>query len=118
MRIVNLVFLLLLILFAAVQINDPDGPFWAAVYGVGAVWCGIAVFKPRLYVSVAPFALYAISFAAAAFGTFWFWPKTPGFWKQDVWWETETAREGMGMMILVIALLAAGVVAMRARRTA
>jgi hypothetical protein len=35
---------------------------------------------------------------------------------QDVWWETETAREGMGMMILCVALALAGLVALRARR--
>jgi len=35
----------------------------------------------------------------------WFWPQTPGFWHQEVWWVTEEAREGMGMMIAFIALL-------------
>ena len=116
MRIVNIVLLALLILFAAVQYNDPDGTFWAIVYGIGAIWCATAAFRSGLFASTPPFGLYLLSLAGALFGMFWFWPRTPGFWRQDVWWETETAREGMGMMILVIALLAAGYMAMKARR--
>ena len=30
----------------------------------------------------------------------------PGFWRKDVWWVEETAREGMGMMIAFAVLLA------------
>jgi len=116
MRILNGVLLALMILFAAVQYNDPDGPFWAIVYGVGAIWCGLAAFRSGIFASTPPFLLYLASLAAAGFGVVWYWPTTPGWWKQEVWWETETAREGMGMMILVIALLAAGLVAIRARR--
>ncbi|MGR3609855.1 MAG: hypothetical protein ACU0BN_13505 [Sulfitobacter sp.] len=39
------------------------------------------------------------------FGIFWYWPQTPGFWRQEVYWVTEEAREGMGMMIAFAALL-------------
>ena len=115
MRIVNIVFVILLILFAGVQYNDPDGLFWALVYGVGALWCGLAAFKSGIFVKTSPFLLYIASFVAAIFGVIWFWPTTPNWWTQDVWWETETAREGMGMMILAISLLAAGLVAWQVR---
>jgi hypothetical protein len=28
-----------------------------------------------------------------------------GFWRKDVWWVEETAREGMGMMIAFVVLV-------------
>jgi hypothetical protein len=39
---------LLMALFAAVQVNDPDGPLWMLLYGVPAIWAGIAWLRPRL----------------------------------------------------------------------
>lgn len=117
MRIVNGVLAILLILFAVVQYNDPDGLFWAAVYGVGAIWCGLAAFRSSTYRSNAAFGLFGLCLLAAIAGMAHFWPDTPDWWKQDVWWETETAREGMGMMILLAALIVAGVGALGARRS-
>ena len=116
MRIVNGIFVVLLILFSVAQYNDPDGMFWIIVYGVGALWCGVAAFKSGLFSQSPVFGLYALTLLSSIGGLVYFWPKTPQWWMQDVWWETETAREGMGMMILVLALLIAGVVALRARR--
>ncbi len=46
---------------------------------------------------------------AAMAGTVYFWPRMPGFWRHEIWWEEETAREGMGMMIVVMFLLTAWV---------
>ena len=116
MRILNGILCAFLILFAVAQYNDPDGMFWTVVYGAGAIWSAIAAAKPPL-ARITPVAVaFALSFLAAIGGTIWFWPKTPQWWMQDVWWETETAREGMGMMILVICLIAAGLVLNRARR--
>ena len=116
MRILNGILAIVMVLFAVVQYNDPDGVFWAAVYGVGAVWCGLAAFRSGTFTVTPAFFLYIASLAAALFGVIWFWPITPGWWTQEVWWDTETAREGMGMMILTVALCAAGTVALRARR--
>ena len=42
---------------------------------------------------------------AAIVATVWYWPAEEGFWRQEVWWESETAREGMGIMIVTGALL-------------
>lgn len=118
MRIINGIFALLLLLFAAVQYNDPDGAFWIVVYGIGALWCGLAALRPAIYRISLPFMLFAATVVVALYGLFHFWPDTPDWWKQDVWWETETAREGMGMMILLVALILAGIVALRNRRSA
>ncbi len=118
MRILNGIFAVLLVLFVAVQWNDPDGVFWMFVYGIGAVWCALAAFRPAIFAQTLPFALYGLTFVAGLFGLVRYWPSTPGWWQQDVWWETETAREGMGMMILVLALIIAGFIVLRTRRAA
>ena len=117
MRIVNGIFVVLLILFCVVQYNDPDGMFWIAIYGAGVLWCGVAAFRSGLFRQAPVFGLYALTLLASIGGLVYFWPTTPHWWMQDVWWQTETAREGMGMMFLLFALLLAGVVALRARRT-
>lgn len=116
MRIINGVLFVLLILFIGVQYNDPDGMLWAAIYGSGVIWCGVAAFRPRLFAMGPVFGLFTLTVVAAIAGLFYFWPDTPRWWMQDVWWETETAREGMGMMILSIALAFTGFVALRFRR--
>lgn len=116
MRILNGIFAALLVLFALVQWNDPDGVFWMFVYGIGAVWCAIAAFRPTVFTHSSALLIYGATFVAACFGLARFWPKTPGWWQQDVWWETETAREGMGMMILVLSLIIAGLIVVRVRR--
>ena len=46
MRTVYILLGLLMVAFAAVQYNDPDGPLWAAIYLVPAVWALLAAFKP------------------------------------------------------------------------
>ena len=106
MRVVSAVFGVLMLLFAVVQYNDPDAVFWGAIYGVAAVWCGVAAYRPALVAGPVR-TLLVISLAAAVFGVVWYWPQTPGFWRQEVWWNTETAREGMGMAIVLAALAVA-----------
>lgn len=88
-----------------VQYNDPDGPLWMAIYSVPAIWAAIALFRqPWLGNKLVHFALLFCLFVAVV-GVIYFWPTSAGWWRQDVWWEVETAREGMGMMIVVIVLL-------------
>lgn len=105
MRIANGILSLLMLLFAGVQYNDPDGFFWMFVYGGGAIWAAVACFKTEWFDSgPVVWALWA-SLAAALAGTVYFWPKSDGWWRIDVWWNTETAREGMGMMVLAVVLV-------------
>ncbi|WP_146347370.1 transmembrane 220 family protein [Phaeobacter marinintestinus] len=106
MRVVAAVFCGLMVLFALVQYNDPDALYWGVIYGAAAIWCGLAAFRPAM-ISGRGRTLLLGFLAIAAFGVVWYWPKTPGFWTQEVWWVTETAREGMGMMIVFIALIIA-----------
>ena len=96
MRIVSGVLAVLLVVFMVVQFNDPDGPIWMVIYGIGAVWCLIAAIGGMVY----------------------FWPEVSNWWDIDVWWPEitgETSREGMGMMVLVVFLSVAGLTMMRHR---
>jgi hypothetical protein len=116
MRIANGAFCVVLILFAAAQYNDPDYLLWGAIYGIAALFTGVAALRPRAFAS-GPFTTsYVVALAASFGGMVYYWPDTPGWWVQEVWWSTETAREGMGMMIVVAAMLVAIPVILRVRR--
>jgi hypothetical protein len=45
MKIVNLILAVMFLLFAFVQINDPDPALWIAIYGIMAVVCIMAAFN-------------------------------------------------------------------------
>ena len=63
MKIFNLIFCVLFILFAALQYNDPDPYIWIPLYLFAAILCWLAFrkrFYPRLYlVGITIYALYA-----------------------------------------------------------
>ncbi len=115
MRYLNGFFCVIMILFVVVQYNDPDYAYWMAIYGIPAFWTGVAALRPavlrrRVYAS----GLVLTTVAAAA-GMVYHWPKTPGWWRQETWWDDELAREGMGMMIVTLVLLVVLLTAWRAR---
>jgi len=104
MRAVYILCLILMALFIGMQYNDPDGTIWMLIYAIPAVWAAIAAFRHQLLRNkVAHFALLFCIFVSVA-SMLYFWPKTEGWWRQDVWWEEETAREGMGLMIVTIVM--------------
>lgn len=103
MRYVNIVLGLVMLLFAAVQLNDPDALLWFFIYLVPGVLAVLAGFRPSLLKN--GFAVLAVITALSLAGVVYYWPKTADFWRIDVWWETETAREGIGMMIVAAVLL-------------
>lgn len=118
MKYVNILFCAVMILFAAVQYNDPDAFLWVPVYLVPAVFAGLAAFRIRSLHARLPQLLLGSCLLLAILGTIFYWPQTSGFWRTEVWWETETAREGMGMMIATLVIgVAAATVAMDAART-
>ncbi len=104
MRYVNGGLCAIMILFVIVQYNDPDYAFWTVIYGIPAVWAGVAAFRPAALRRKLPIAGLVLCTAAAVAGTVYFWPKTPGWWRQDVWWNNELAREGMGLMAVSIVM--------------
>ncbi|MBX2886270.1 MAG: transmembrane 220 family protein [Granulosicoccus sp.] len=107
MRYLNLLLALLMLVFIAVQYNDPDGVIWMLIYLFPAIWALFAAFKPNILRSTAPSLLLALSIVVSIGLMVYYWPTSPGWWKQEIWWEVETAREGMGMMIVTIVLLVA-----------
>ena len=104
MRIVYGILAALMLLFAVVQYNDPDAVFWIGVYGLSAIWCALAALGSPV-LSFGPVRiLFTLSLLGAIAGVVWFWPTVAEWWKQEIWWNVETAREGMGMMIVVVCL--------------
>ncbi|MFK8082029.1 MAG: transmembrane 220 family protein [Granulosicoccus sp.] len=105
MRYASIVLMCLMLLFMGVQYNDPDGLMWMVIYAVPACWCAVAGFWWRAFDHAATQWALACSILAALGGIFLFWPLTPRFWTKDVWYNVETAREGMGLMIVTGVLL-------------
>lgn len=115
MRYVFIVLAVLMLLAAAVQYNDPDGPLWMLYYGVPAIWCALAALKPDVFAAGPARLLLAASVIAAVVLTIVYWPTAPGFWREQVWQMgmtdpqasqiAEQSREGMGLMIATAVLL-------------
>lgn len=117
MRAVNLLLCLAMLAAVAVQYDDPDGPLWMLYYGVPAFWAGLMVWRRgALPQPAAPWrlALWA-SLAVWAGLTVFYWPGMPGFWRKEVWWVEETAREGMGMMMAFAVVVVAWLTSRRSR---
>ena len=104
MRVLYLVIAALMLLFAVVQYNDPDGLLWALIYVVPAAFALLALIWPSLITGTG-FKLLGACVVLAAAATFYYWPTEPDFWRQEVWWNSETAREGLGMMAVLVSLL-------------
>ena len=112
MKIFNLVFCILFILFAALQYNDPDPYVWMPIYLFAAVLCWLA-FRGKYY-PAACLAGIAVYFAYAVFLFF----TNDGVWdwmtKHDAANIAETmhaekpwiedAREFFGLLILIVVL--------------
>ena len=64
MKIFNIFFCIVFILFAAVQYNDPDPYIWIPIYGYAAVLCWFAFkgkYYPRAYtIGITVFLAYAL----------------------------------------------------------
>ncbi len=118
MRYVFAVLAILMFLFVGVQYNDPDGPLWMGFYGVPAVWAGVAALRPRILAGSGARALLVVSTAAIIALTIAFWPPVQGWWLTSVWWESEEAREGMGLMAASVVLLAVAAASFSRRQTA
>jgi hypothetical protein len=112
MRYLNGFICALLTLFVIVQYNDPDALLWMLIYGIPAVWAGLAAWRPG-GLSRSPPALGALGacLILALAGMIYMWPA-----EFSTWWDVEEVREGMGLMIVTIALLVAALTLWRSRR--
>jgi hypothetical protein len=105
MRYANILLGVLMVLFAAVQYNDPDALLWIVIYLIPAAWAFTAAFRLPRVASKTGIALLWVTLALGLGALVYYWPQTPGFWRKDVWWNDEEAREGMGVMIALAVLL-------------
>ena len=112
MRYLNGFICALLCLFAIAQYNDPDAIVWGLIYGIPAVWAGLAAWRPG-GLSRSPAALAALGacLILALAGTVYMWPAD-----FSVWWDVEEVREDMGLMIVTTALLVVALTLWRFRR--
>ncbi|MGI9424822.1 MAG: transmembrane 220 family protein, partial [Hyphomicrobiaceae bacterium] len=85
MRYLNGVLCLLMILFAAVQYNDPDGLLWAAIYAVPAAFAGLATWQPGWLKAGFVRTAHVAAIAAAVATVVYYWPTADDFWRIDVW---------------------------------
>jgi hypothetical protein len=93
-------------LFALVQYNDPDGPLWMVLYGVPAIWAGIAAMRPHLLAGTVALVLLGASLLVWLVLVVVLWPPEDAWWRMEVWWESEESREGMGLMLATAVLVA------------
>ncbi len=106
-KTVTLVFLLIYLLSAAVQYNDPDPERWIAIYGLAALAC-VAVLidrKPHYYI----FWIMAVGYLMAAY--FQWPPQFEGFLFDEVKMRSlniELARESGGLVICAVGMVLMG----------
>jgi hypothetical protein len=99
MRYVHAALLAILVLFAALQVNDPDWYYWGPVYLLAAGWSALALWQPgafaRSQVARIGAPVSAVLFLA---GFAWLAPNLgPG------WIHNEEARESLGYLICAVA---------------
>jgi Transmembrane family 220, helix len=111
MRIVNLILAIMFLLFAFVQVNDPDPVIWILVYGLMAVFSVMAMFEfyPQkfLIATAAVYTLYSLTLITGVIE--WY---QSGNWaglfddvaKMDHLY-IEESREFLGLMICIIVLI-------------
>jgi hypothetical protein len=112
MKIFNIFFCLVFILFAALQYNDPDPYVWMPIYLYAAVLCALAArnkFYPKAYwLGIAVYAVYATYKLFCKDGVLdWIRlhneQNIAATMKAETPWVEET-REFFGLVILIVVL--------------
>jgi len=101
MRFVNGFFFVVMVGFAAVQYNDPDAILWILIYGLTALWAGLAAFRPASFAhNQLLLAAYGVTLVAIVVGAIYDRPHSIFDWH-----ENELVREGLGLIIATAVLL-------------
>lgn len=111
LRIINFLLAVAFLLFAFVQVNDPDPVVWILIYGSMAVLCILAMFRiyPRklIIAAIVIFAGYSVMFWSGV--RTWLQQDSLGVLVDDVAKMEhpyiEQAREFLGLMICLIVLM-------------
>ena len=111
MRIVNFLLAAMFVLFAFVQVNDPDPVIWILIYGIMAVFCIMAIFEfyPKKFMIgvLVLYALYSIVYLPGLAQ----WLRSDN--KADLFDNIakmenlyiEESRESLGLFICIIVLV-------------
>jgi hypothetical protein len=111
MKIVNLILAVMFLVFAFLQINDPDPLLWIGIYGALAVICVLAAF--RIYSRA---AMVVLSGLLLVYGYFLL-PGAQEWWAQEdrsalfddvakmEHLYIEEARELLGLLICIVVLI-------------
>lgn len=114
MRYVNGFLCAVLALFAIAQYNDPDALLWFLIYGIPAAWAGAVAFRPSLLPhNRSMIVVFAVCLAAAVAGSVYMWPSLP-----ENWIHVEEEREGLGLIIVTVALIVVGLTLWRGHHAA
>ncbi len=109
-KIFNIILCILFIIFALLQLNDPDGILWFAIYFIVAIICLYSNFKPipKLLLIIAIIALLA--YAVFHFSLFIDYLNTEN--KEEIFGEMvydkpylEGTREFIGLLIAALGVM-------------
>jgi hypothetical protein len=111
MKIVNLILAVMFLVFAFVQINDPDPFIWILIYGSMAVTCVLAAFnmfyRVPLFILLGIYIAYSFVFFEGVME--WFRQDDKSVLFDDVMKMQhpyiEESREFLGLMICIIVLI-------------
>jgi hypothetical protein len=123
MRIAAFLLAVMFLVFAFLQVNDPDPVIWILIYGIMAVFSIMAMFRfyPRIVL-----ALYLVLLAGYSVV---FWSGVAEWWRQDnrsalfddvakmEHWYIEEAREFLGLLICMLVLIFFLIRALRTNRS-
>lgn len=113
MKIFNIIWAILFVLFAALQYNDPDPYIWIPIYLYAAILCWLAFrgkYYPNAYlIGMVIYAIYAVYLVFTPDGVIDWIEKhnaegiTKTMHAEKPW--IEDAREFLGLLILIVVLL-------------
>ena len=111
MKVLNLVLAAMFLLFAFVQINDPDPVLWILIYGLMAVSCILAAFQyyyPKVLVALL-IAFVAYSFVFVSGVIEWMQSDDKAMLFDDIakmqYPYIEESREFLGLFLCIVVLI-------------
>jgi len=111
MKVINFILALLFLVFAFVQVNDPDPLLWILIYGNMAVQCVLAMFRMQYKIWIIISGVFYLVYAAILLPGAMEWFHSPDkallfddLAKMQNLYIEET-REFLGLMICVIVLV-------------
>ncbi len=108
--VVNIFLAFVFILFAIVQLNDPDPAIWFSIYLLTAVLCAVSIFRRIPLALLYGFGLVLLFYAAMhlEFAVEWILSENKselfGEMQEDKYY-LEGAREFLGLLIVILAVV-------------